>query len=144
MGSGGDTFMQQLADSVFGKITVSQSLIDEFYERNTRKAADDKWLKANKPAILNAMNELGKTKSDFGDIRITVSTPDESRFDMEKIVEFLANDVPEGIFHQCTKVVVDEAALMDAIEHGKIDLGTLKQFAWIERTGTPRISVKKL
>lgn len=136
--------MRQLADSVFGKMTVSQSLIDEFYERNSRKVADEKWLKTNKPALVNAMQELGKQKSDFGDIRVTVSTPDESRFDMEKILEFLANDVPEAIFDRCTKVVVDEDALMAAIEEGSIDLGLLKEFAWIERKGTPRIMVKKL
>lgn len=136
--------MRNLADSVFGRITVSQSLVDEYYERSQRKSQDDKWLKQNKPAIVHAMEELGKQKSDFGDIRITVSTPDESKFDTEKILVFLANDVPRDVFDRCTSVVVNEEALMECIHEGTIDLDALKAIAWVEKAGTPRIMVKKL
>jgi hypothetical protein len=131
------------SDAFEQRASAQESLIQEYFERSQRRSEDDKWIKANKPSITGAMAELAKDKADFGLYRVSISTPDESRFDMEKVLEFLANDVPEGVFSECTKVVVDEDALMKRIEDGTIDLDILKAAAWIEKTGTPRLSIKE-
>lgn len=135
--------MRNLADSVFGRITISQDLVDEYYERNRRKAEDEKWLKTNKPVILNAMKELGKEKSDFGSIRVSVSTPDESKFDYSKLVEFLISKGFKDIA-VTYEPIVDEAVLTELIGFGEIDLEELKAAAWVEKSGTPRLMVKQL
>lgn len=137
--------MKSLADAIFGStINVDPALIEEYHARSQRKSDDEKWLKANKPAILSAMNDAGKYKADYGNYRVSVTVPDESKFDMDKVLEFLANDVAEEVFNRCTTVVVNEAELFTCVEDGIIDLEQLKEIAWVPKAGTSRLSVKQL
>ncbi|WP_426455405.1 hypothetical protein ACP26L_36015 (plasmid) [Paenibacillus sp. S-38] len=125
--------------------SVDDSLIQEYHERSKRKTEDDKWLKSNKPAILAAMTEIGRDKKDFGSYRVSVVTPDESRFDMAKVLEYLEQEhIDPEVYIACTQIVVNEAALAECIENGRIDLDDLKEAAWIEKSGTARLTVKSV
>lgn len=117
-----------------------QSLVKEYFERNERKKDDDKWLKKNKGSVLGILEKMGKEKHDFGEVRASYTTPDTSKFDNDKIMEFL---VEKGMDEMGTKRVVDEDAIANLIEQGLIDLDELKEYAWVESKGTPRLTVKK-
>lgn len=121
--------------------TADENLIREYYERNKRKREDDRWLKENKPLILKTMCDLGKSKSDFGNMRVSVTIPDNSKFDDAKVLDFLLS---HGLEKEATKLVVDEEALEQLVVDGKVDLEALKEAAWVEAQGTPRVSVKEL
>lgn len=123
--------------------TEEEELIKEYYIRNTRKKEDESWLKKHKDTIVNILNRIGKDKVNVGDIRVSVVTPDYSRFDEDKVLEFLKSK-GEDIFNKCTKVVVDEEALTKAIEEGDIDINELKAYAWVSIQGTPRLTVSKV
>lgn len=120
---------------------VSVDIVKEYFERNERKKADEKWLKANKGQIQKAMNAQGKSKEDFEDIRVSITVPDASNFDNDKIMEFLKI---KGLDMRGTKRVVDEEKLEELIELGEIDLDELKEHAWVEKKGAPRMTVKKV
>ncbi|WP_145052648.1 hypothetical protein [Paenibacillus xylanexedens] len=120
-------------------------LIREYHERNQRKLDDEKWLKANKPAIVSTMNALGKEKKDFGNLRVSIVTPDESKFDNEKIIAFIQENHPglaDWLIEQ--KPVINEARLEEAIMTELLCSDALHEVAWIEKTGTPRVTVKAL
>lgn len=120
---------------------TDENLVREYFERNERKKDDEKWLKEHKPTIIRTMNDLGKSKSDFGDMRVSVTIPDNSKFDDDKVLEFLVNHDLDEI---ATKRVVDEEALAQLIEDETVDLEELKDSAWVESQGTPRLSIKRL
>lgn len=120
---------------------VDDSIIQEFYVRNERKKEDDKWLKDHKLKVLKSMQQLGKNKADFGDVRVSYTTPDQSHFDEGKVLEFAKQ---HGLYEDITKTVLDEVSLVNLIEQGLIDLDQLKEFAWVEKFGTERIIVKKV
>jgi hypothetical protein len=118
---------------------IDKELVEQYYEINERKKADEKWLKANKPAIEKALDLLNRDKLDVGSLRVSVAVPDTSHFDMDKVLEYLiTSDV------ECTKVVVDEQALEKALEDGLIDIDKLKEVAWVESKGTPRLTINKV
>lgn len=120
---------------------VDETLIQEYFERNERKKQDDKWLKDNKSAVYNGLLKLKKEKADFGDYRASYTVPDTSKFDEEKVLEFALG---HGIHEMVTKQVLDEDALMVMIEQGLIDFEQLKEFAWVEAKGSPRVTIKKV
>lgn len=138
--------MKNLAQSVMDDVfeqpkTVDEALVREYFERNERKKEDDKWLKANKNVVLTGLQELGKQKADFGDLRVSYTEPDNSKFDMEKVMDYILQFHPDlGL----TKLSVDEEKLTVAIDEGKIDIESLKDYAWEQSKGTPRLTIAKV
>jgi hypothetical protein len=128
-------------DAFEQETSVDEALVQEYFERNERKKADEKWIKEHKEKIYKGLNELGKSKADFGTYRASVSVPDNSRFDNDKVLQFVAE---KGLYEEVTMRVLDEEKLVALIEDGLIDLEELKSKAWIESKGTARISVKKV
>lgn len=135
--------MQNLADYVKGDAftQLNEDLINEYFMRNERKKQDEEWLKQHRPAILRGLEEMGKSRTDIGNIRVSVSVPDASHFDMDKVYEYADR---LGILEKVTKRVIDEEKLMRCIENGEIALEDLKSYAWVEKKGTPRINVTKV
>jgi len=130
---GNDVFVQQTE--------VSEDIISEYFMRNERKKEDEKWLKANKTIIMQELERLGKQANDWGDFRVSYVEPDNSTFDMEKVLDYVLEFHPDlGL----TKLVVDEEKLTAAIEEEKVDLESLKVVAWKEQKGSPRLTVKKM
>lgn len=129
---------------VFNTKKVDESLIREYFERNERKKSDEAWLKSKAPIIREALKDT--PKSMYGDLVVTLSTPNTSKFDNEKIVEFLKEKVKplnEEIYDICIKHEVDEQGLEDCLEQGLIDLEELKKYAWEESKGTTRLLISK-
>lgn len=123
---------------------LDAKLIKEYEERNTRKKEDEAWLKKNSPLIKNAMDKLGKSKAEVNGISISVSVPDASSFDMDKVLEYLKDNLEPLDFNTCTKLVVSEDDLTILIEKGVINLDDLKEYAWVTKQGTPRLIVSKI
>lgn len=116
-------------------------LIKEYFERSKRMKEDKKWLQDNKDKVLQAMQ--GRDKADFDGIRVTVSIPNTSKFDLDKIYNYL-NSYSPALLKECTKQVIDEDKLSQLIENGAIDLTELQEVAWVESVGTPRITLKQV
>lgn len=122
--------------------TVDQSQNDfvrKFYEINARKNADEKWLKENRAKIRELVGDKGA--GDFGNIRVKVTVPNTSKFDMEKVHQFL---ILKHLEDNATKKVVDEDKLMELVKVGTIDLEELQAFAWVESQGAPRVTIKEI
>lgn len=123
-------------------VTAEESaIIAEYYERNERKKSDEEWLKAFKPNVLAIMEKLGKKKSDFGDVRVSIVVPDASKFNEDRVLAYLTT---KGLVSQAIKSVLDEEKLMGIIETGLVDLDELRAAAWEEKSGTPRLTVGKV
>lgn len=130
-----------VTDNVF-EDGLDENLLKEYYERNERKKKDEAWLKKYSQIIKAAMEKQGKSKTVVGNIKVSISVPDTSHFDMDKVLEYLQNgNVPSAVFERVTKTVVDEDALTAAVEEGIINLEELKAHAWVESHGTPRLTV---
>ncbi len=138
--------METLAnDDVFGKVEKSDvEIVKEYFERNERKKADEVWLDKAKPVIRKILMDANREKMDFDGIRVSVVTPDTSKFDMDKVVSFLLDNGMTHILEEETKLVVKEENLEGALETGDIDLDVLKAAAWVESKGTPRLTVKQV
>lgn len=138
--------MKKLADHVAGNDVftnegiLEEGIVREYHERNERKKEDEKWLKKYKPIIQKGLESLGKDKVDVGELRVSITIPDNSHFDMDKVLEF----VVERNIKEATKLAVDEEGLQKAVEDGVIDLEELKKYAWVEKKGTPRLSIKPI
>lgn len=129
---------------VFNTKRVDEHLICEYFERNERKKSDEAWLKSKAPAIRDALKDT--PKSVFGDLIVTVSTPNTSKFNPDKLMEYLETKIKpvnEELYNGCTKRVVDEDALATYIESAQIDIDDLKAHAWEESIGTPRITISR-
>lgn len=137
-----ESLRQIIQKDVFQNETVvDENLIKEYYERNERKKSDEKWLKEHKVAVFKGLQELGKQKAAFGDLQVSYTVPDQSYFDEAKVLEFA---LEHGVYELVTKAVLDEDALTSMIEQGLIDFDELKEYAWVEKKGTERISVKRV
>ena len=140
--------MKGLANYVNGNAFddgLDESLIKEYEERNARKKEDEAWLKKHSPLIKKAMDEIGKSKADVNNYRVSVSVPDTSKFDMDKVLEYLQSaDLPDDVIEDVTVLGVNEEALMKAIEDGIIDVEELKSVAWVASKGSPRLVIKKI
>lgn len=142
--------MEKLVKQVVGDVfadpnELSESLLKEYEERNTRKKKDEAWLKKHSSIIKKVLEKMGKSKTDVGNIRVSVSVPDTSHFDMDKVLDYIqSTELSEDTIDAVTKIVVDEEGLMKAIEEGLIDADELKAHAWVESEGTPRLTVKKI
>jgi hypothetical protein len=121
--------------------TLEKELIEEYFTVSERKKKDEKWLKENGVKIKEIMISMEKTKEDIGSYRVEVTVPNTSKFDEEKVLEYL-KEFPE-VYAYSTKISLDEEKLEEVIEKGDIDLEEIKKRAWIEQTGSPRLVVKK-
>ena len=133
--------MKNLANKINETIEVNQDLIEEYFRRNNRKKEDDKWLKKHRELIIAELNKLGKDIVDYGNIRVSITVPNTSKFDKEKVLEFA--DI-KGIRAKVIKEELDEDKLMQLIENGEVSVEELKEYAWIESKGSPRITLKEL
>ncbi len=133
--------MQDLVNAINNTSEVNQELIEEYFKRNERRKEDEKWLKEYRKLIVNELEKLGKDVVDFGNIRVSVTIPDTSKFDKEKVLEFAEKN---GFKDKVIKEELDEDKLVQLIESGEVDLEELKEYAWVESTGSPRITLKEL
>lgn len=133
--------MQDLVNAINNTSEVNQELIEEYYKRNERRKEDEKWLKEHRKLIVNELQDLGRDVVDFGNIRVSVTIPDTSKFDKEKVLEFAEKN---GFKDKVIKEELDEDKLVQLIESGEVDLEELKKYAWIESTGSPRVTLKEL
>lgn len=126
--------------NIFDTVDQTQKdFVREYYEVNTRKNADEKWLKENKVRLKELVGEKGA--GDFGNIRVKVVVPNTSKFNMDKVHQFVKL---KGLEDITTTRVVDEAKVMELVELGTINLNELQEFAWEETTGAPRVTVKEI
>jgi hypothetical protein len=126
---------------VFTKQTVDEELIAEYFERNERKKQDEAWLKRYSPVIKEALEN--KPKSAIGEYIVTIFVPDNSKFNEDKVISYLKENAPANVFERCIKPVLDEEGLTACIEEGLIDIEQLKNAAWEEIKGTPRLTISK-
>lgn len=133
--------MQDLVNAINNTSEVNQELIEEYFKRNERRKEDEKWLKEHRKLIVNELQELGRDVVDFGNIRVSVTIPDTSKFDKEKVLEFAEKN---GFKDKVIREELDEDKLVQLIESGEVDLEELKEYAWIESTGSPRVTLKEL
>lgn len=119
---------------------LDTDLINQYFIVNERKKKDEAWLKENSLKIKSMLQSLGKSTVMVDDIKVSVSASNTSKFDMDKVLEFLTS---KNLL-QYTKQVVDEKALMEAIDNGEIDIEELKEYAWVESTGSPKLTVKRV
>lgn len=133
--------MENLAHKINAHSEVNEGLISEYYFRNERKKADNKWLREHRKLVIEELQKLNKNKVDYGDFRVSMTIPDTSKFDEEKILRFTES---KGYKDKVVKEVLDEDKLMELLEKDLISIEDLKEHAWIESTGSPRITVKKL
>ena len=133
--------MQDLANAINNTSEVNQELIEEYFKRNERRKEDEKWLKEYRKLIVNELEKLGRDVVDFGNIRVSVTIPDTSKFDKEKVLEFAEKN---GFKDRIIREELDEDKLVQLIESGEVDLEELKEYAWIESTGSPRVTLKEL
>lgn len=131
-------------EDVFVQHVLDEALVSEYFTRSKRKNEDDKWLKENKPSIMSGLGALGKEKTNIGSYQVGYTTPNESKFDMDKVLEYLRDKVTPEMYLNCTKTVVDEEALTSYIEAGEIDIEELQEAAWVTKFGTPRLTVKQV
>jgi hypothetical protein len=123
---------------------IDRELVEKYYEINERKKADEKWLKANKPAIEKALDLLNRDKLDVGSLRVTVAVPDTSHFDEDKVLEYIKDVLDPLDYYACTRTVLSENEFEILIKNGKIDVDKLKKVAWVESKGTPRLVINKV
>ncbi len=119
---------------------AATTLVKEYFECNEVKKNCEAWLKRYKPKIEAAMKEIGKDKTAVDDYVVSVVVPNTSKFDMEKVLQFAKANRYEFVLKQ----TVDEEALAEAIAVGEIDIEKLKKAAWVESTGTPRLTIKRV
>lgn len=130
-----------LFDESVEEFDIDESILDEFYRRSERKKEDEKWLNEHKQLIRKGLLSINKNKVLVNNYQINMVEPDNSGWNMDRVLEFLTI---HNLLEKATKPVVDEAKLMVLIENGEISLDALKEYAWIERKGTPRITVKRV
>lgn len=122
-------------------LEINQEIVEEYFRRNERKKEDEKWLKEYRNIIINELNRLGKDIVDFGNIRVTMTIPNTSKFDSEKVLEFLEK---KGLKQRAVKEELDEDKLMQLIDEGLVDIDELKEYAWVESFGSPRVTLKEM
>ena len=76
--------MQNLVSKVNGNKEVSQEFIEEYFKRNERKKEDEKWIKENRKLVIKELKRLERDVVDYGNIRVSMTIPNTSKFDKEK------------------------------------------------------------
>lgn len=139
--------LAQQVNDVFD--TLDEDLLKEYYERSKRKKQDEAWVKKYSGIIKDILIKQGKSNEQVGNIVVSVSVPDTSKFDEEKLLEYIVSlyneqKISDEDYLKCLKTSINEQAIMELVENGVIDLEELKEKAWVQSTGTPRLNVKKL
>ncbi len=139
--------LAQQVNDVFD--TLDEDLLKEYYERSERKKQDEAWIKKYNGIIKDILIKQGKSNEQVGNIVVSVSVPDTSKFDEEKLLEYIVSlyneqKISDEDYLKCLKTSINEQAIMELVENGVIDLEELKEKAWVQSTGTPRLNVKKL
>ena len=139
--------LAQQVNDVFD--TLDEDLLKEYYERSERKKQDEAWIKKYNGIIKDILIKQGKSNEQVGNIVVSVSVPDTSKFDEEKLLEYIVSlyneqKISDEDYFKCLKTSINEQAIMELVENGVIDLEELKEKAWVQSTGTPRLNVKKL
>lgn len=139
--------LAQQVNDVFD--TLDEDLLKEYYERSERKKQDEAWIKKYNGIIKDILIKQGKSNEQVGNIVVSVSVPDTSKFDEEKLLEYIVSlyneqKISDEDYLKCLKTSINEQAVMELVENGVIDLEELKEKAWVQSTGTPRLNVKKL
>lgn len=139
--------LAQQVNDVFD--TLDEDLLKEYYERSKRKKQDGAWIKKYSGIIKDILIKQGKSNEQVGNIVVSVSVPDTSKFDEEKLLEYIVSlyneqKISDEDYLKCLKTSINEQAIMELVENGVIDLEELKEKAWVQSTGTPRLNVKKL
>jgi len=128
--------------SIFSNYTPEDlTILEQYNYRNKRVKEDQNWLKEHKPYIVSILQRMGKPKTDIGNFRVQVSVSDNSKFDMDKVAEYLES---KGFLKEFGKLIVDEEKLVGAIDSGVINLDELKEHAWLQSPGIERLIIKDL
>jgi hypothetical protein len=128
--------------SVFGKPKVDEDMINEYFARNQRKKQDEAWLKQYGRLIKEALSDT--PKSVIGNYVVTVTVPDNSKFNEEKLMSYLTEKVLPvngAAFKISTKLAIDEEGFTECVEKGLINMDEVKEFAWEEIKGSPRLTI---
>jgi len=133
--------MKNLVNKINEIPEINQGFIKEYFERNKRKNEDEKWLKNNRNFVIKELKRLKKNKVDYGNIRVSMTIPDTSKFDKDKVLKYAEI---KGLKPKIVKEELDEDKLMQLIEEKLIDIKELKNYAWVESTGSPRITLKEI
>jgi len=133
--------MDNLIKRINKPVEVNEELIREYHMRNERKKEDEKWLQKHRNLIINELKKLNKDVIDYGNLRVSIITPKTSKFDKAKVLEFVEI---KGIKSKVVKEELDEDKLTELVEKGEISPDELKEYAWVESIGSPRIIIKEL
>jgi uncharacterized protein YjgD (DUF1641 family) len=132
-------------DGYFEEVdNVMNRLVENYFIINERKKKDEKWLKENSPLIKKAMDMAGKDKKDYGSYRVSCSAPDTGKFNEEKVLDYILANLGDEVFDEVTTVKLNEEALEQLITNGTISIDDLKNAAWEDSKGTPRLVISKL
>jgi len=137
----GGGLMDNLIKRINKPVEVNEELIREYHMRNERKKEDEKWLQKHRNLIINELKKLNKDVIDYGNLRVSIITPKTSKFDKAKVLEFVEI---KGIKSKVVKEELDEDKLTELVEKGEISLDELKEYAWVESIGSPRMIIKEL
>lgn len=137
----GGGLVDNLIKRINKPVEVNEELIREYHMRNERKKEDEKWLQKHRNLIINELKKLNKDVIDYGNLRVSIITPKTSKFDKAKVLEFAEI---KGIKSKVVKEELDEDKLTELVEKGEISLDELKEYAWVESIGSPRMIIKEL
>jgi len=129
---------------VFGKTAVDEKLIQEYFERNRRMKADEAWLKEHGKLIKNALKDT--PKSVIGNYVVNISVPNTSKFNTDKVLQYIEEKIKPtngAVYKLCTKIALNEEGFTECVENGLIDLDEVKEYAWEESTGSPRLTISE-
>lgn len=121
---------------------MTEDLLHDYFENNEKKKELTKYLKTQNEKIKAAMVDLGKDKYDTNGYRVSISTPDKSEFDKEKLLNYLLDNYKQFIA-VFTKPELDEEGLATLIDMGEVDLEELKKVAWVDKKGSPTLRISK-
>lgn len=132
-----------VTSNVFDNTILEKELVKEYYERSERKKEDEAWLKKYGNLVKDIMVKQNKNKEDVDDLRVSISIPDTSHFDNEKLLKYLLLNYPNLKEHYIS-YKIDEDGLEYLIKEGHVDVEELRENAWVVSKGSPRLIVKKL
>jgi hypothetical protein len=129
------------------KGSPSKELIERYHALNETKKSLEKDLDSLKNEIKSSYSSA--TKQVLYGYKVEVTYPDTSKFDNDKVIDFLQNCLRVGMidkddFDTSTTLALNEEGLTDLINSGKIVFDALKDYAWVESKGSARLTVTKL
>lgn len=123
------------------KLDITEDFIAEYYARKEALDREKKALDEINNYIKKSLLSSGLNKAKFGNVVVSITTPNTSKFDMDKVLEFMYDRYPDFV-DNVTKRVVDDSKLEELVLSGKVDKDALVDFAFVESKGTPRATYK--